>query len=67
MLALSRRIGEKVVIGDPDNPLGIIQVVAIQGDKVRLGFDFPREAMVNRSELADRKRDRPEGQPSGQA
>lgn len=56
MLALSRRVGEKVVIGDPANPLGEIQVVAVQGDKVRLAFDFPREVEINRSELADRKR-----------
>lgn len=56
MLALSRRVGEKVVIGDPAQPLGVIQVVAVQGDKVRLAFDFPREVQINRSELADRKR-----------
>ena len=57
MLALSRRVGEKVVIGDPDAPLGTIQVVAVQGDKVRLAFDFPRHVAINRSEVADRKRD----------
>ena len=56
MLALSRRVGEKVVIGDPANPLGVIQVVAVQGDKVRLAFDFPRDVQINRMELADRKR-----------
>lgn len=56
MLALSRKVGEKVVIGDPDNPLGVVQVVAVQGDKVKLGFDFPRDVPINRSELADRKR-----------
>jgi len=67
MLALSRRVGEKVVIGDPDNPLGVIQVVAVQGDKVRLAFDFPREVEINRSEVADRKRgDEPSsGGPAG--
>ena len=61
MLALSRRVGEKVVIGDPAQPLGVIQVVAVQGDKVRLAFDFPREVQINRSELADRKRDSESG------
>jgi len=55
MLALSRRIGERVVIGDPTNPLGVIEVVAVQGDKVKLAFDFPREVEINRSEVADRK------------
>ena len=56
MLALTRRVGEVIIIGDPDNPLGEIHVVEIHGDKVRLGLDFPKEIPVNRSELADEKR-----------
>lgn len=55
MLALTRRVGEEVVIGDPAQPLGKIRVVEIQGDKVRLAFDFPRECQINRKELADKK------------
>lgn len=55
MLALTRRVGEEVVIGDPKNPLGLIRVVDIHGDKVRLAFDFPRECQINRKELADEK------------
>jgi carbon storage regulator len=55
MLALTRRIGEEVVIGDPKQPLGLIRVVEIHGDKVRLAFDFPRETPINRKELADQK------------
>lgn len=55
MLALTRRVGEEIVIGDPKQPLGVIRVVEIHGDKVRLAFDFPREIDVNRKELADEK------------
>ena len=55
MLALTRRIGEEVVIGDPANPQGVIRVVEIHGDKVRLSFDFPRETAINRRELAELK------------
>lgn len=55
MLALTRRVGEEVVIGDPAQPLGVIRVVEIHGDKVRLAFDFPRETAINRRELADQK------------
>ncbi len=55
MLALTRRIGEEIVIGDPNNPQGIIRVVDIHGDKVRLSFDFPRDTQVNRKELAEQK------------
>ena len=56
MLALTRRVGEEVIIGDPDNPLGLIRVVQIHGDKVRLAFDFPLDTPINRSELAEEKR-----------
>lgn len=56
MLALTRRINEEVVIGDPDNPLGVIRVVSVHGDKVRLSFDFPRDVKINRRELADLKK-----------
>lgn len=55
MLALTRRIGEEVVIGDPENPLGFVRVVDVSGDRVRLAFQFPREVAVNRRELADEK------------
>lgn len=55
MLALTRKVGEEVVIGDPAEPLGVICVVDIRGDKVRLSFDFPRETQVNRRELAEQK------------
>ncbi len=55
MLALTRRIGEEIVIGDPAKPLGVIRVVEIHGDKVRLSFDFPRDMQVNRRELAVQK------------
>ena len=62
MLALTRRVGEEVVVGDPSNPLGVIRVVDIHGDKVRLAFDFPRDTQINRRELADQKA-RGEGDP----
>jgi carbon storage regulator len=55
MLALTRRVGEEIVIGDPRNPLGTIRIVDIHGDKVRLSFDFPRDTQINRKELADEK------------
>lgn len=55
MLALTRRVGEEIVIGDPRNPVGVIRVVEIHGDKVRLSFDFPKHVQVNRRELAEQK------------
>ncbi len=55
MLALTRRVGEEIVIGDPLNPQGVIRVVEIHGDKVRLSFDFPKDMQINRRELAELK------------
>ncbi len=53
MLVFTRREGEEIVIGDPKNPLGIVRVASIRGDRVRIAFDFPREVPVNRREIAD--------------
>ncbi len=55
MLALTRRVGEEIVLGDPKQPLGVIRIVEIHGDKVRLSFDFPRQMQINRKELAELK------------
>ncbi len=63
MLALTRRVGEEVVIGDPSDPMGLIRVVEIHGDKVRLSFDFPREVLINRKELAEQKARQAASQP----
>ena len=53
MLVITRREGEEVVIGDPRSPLGVIRVVGLKGDRVRLAFDFPREVDVHRREVAN--------------
>ena len=53
MLVITRREGEEVVIGDPRNPLGVIRVANIKGDRVRIAFEFPREVDVHRREVAD--------------
>ncbi len=53
MLVITRREGEEVVIGDPRNPVGVVRVAGIRGDRVRLAFDFPRDIDVHRREIAD--------------
>jgi carbon storage regulator len=60
MLALTRRVGEEIIIGDPDKPLGTVKVAEIHGDKVRLAFDFPKDTPINRKELAARKKENKE-------
>lgn len=53
MLVITRREGEEVVIGDPSNPIGVVRVAGVKGDRVRLAFEFPREIQVHRREVAD--------------
>ena len=47
MLVLSRKIGEKIVIGDNI----VVTIVDIRGDKVRLGINAPSEIPVHRQEV----------------
>lgn len=51
MLCLSRRKNEKVMIG---NEGAFVQVLEVVGDKVRLGFEFPKDVPVNREEVLTR-------------
>jgi len=54
MLVITRREGEEVVIGDPANPLGVVRIASIKGDRVRIALDFPRDVPVHRREVADK-------------
>jgi carbon storage regulator len=47
MLVLTRKENESIIIKDNI----IVTVVAIKGDKVRLGIDAPKEVSVHRSEV----------------
>jgi carbon storage regulator len=53
MLVITRREGEEVVIGDPANPIGVIRIAGIKGDRVRVALEFPREIQVHRREVAE--------------
>ena len=47
MLVLSRKCGEKIVIGDNI----IVTVVDIRGDKVRVGIEAPKGISIHREEV----------------
>ena len=47
MLVLSRREGEKIIIGDSIT----ITIVRTSGDKVRVGIEAPDDILVLRGEL----------------
>ena len=64
MLVLSRQRDESVVIGDDIK----VTVVDIRGDKVRLGFDVPKDISVHRKEVYDaiRRENRARAATSGE-
>lgn len=47
MLVLTRRAGEKIVIGNEI----VIEVLSVSGEGVRLGITAPRETSVHRYEV----------------
>jgi carbon storage regulator len=51
MLVLSRKLGQKVIIGEDI----VLTVAAIQRGRVQLTFDAPRDVPILRAELADRR------------
>lgn len=50
MLVLSRKVGERVLIGDQI----AVTVVRLNGGGVRLGIEAPADMLVVREELKDR-------------
>jgi len=49
MLILSRKVDEKIVIGDDIS----VSIVEIRGDQVRIGVDAPKTVKVFRQEVFD--------------
>jgi len=49
MLILSRKIDEKIIIGDDIT----ISIVEIRGDQVRIGIEAPKKVKVFREEVYD--------------
>jgi carbon storage regulator len=47
MLVLSRKPSESIVIRDDI----VVTIIEIRGDKVRLGFDAPRDVPIHRNEV----------------
>jgi len=52
MLVLSRNTGQEIVIGNNIR----ITVVAVEGEKVRIGVSAPKEVVVDRQEVHERRK-----------
>jgi carbon storage regulator len=50
MLLLTRRPGEKLVIGEKVT----VTVLGARGNQIRIGIDAPRDVKVNREEIHQR-------------
>jgi carbon storage regulator len=48
MLVLTRKVGERIRIGDEI----VVTIVRIQNDKVRVGVEAPKHVAVHREEVA---------------
>ena len=53
MLVLTRRIGEEIIIGNDIR----VKIVAIKGDRIRIGIDAPEEVSVDRAEIFARRQE----------
>jgi carbon storage regulator len=61
MLCLSRKVDERIFIGDDIR----IMVIEIRGDKVRLGIEAPRSISVHREEVYVKIQDAAKGGGEG--
>ena len=50
MLVLTRRVGEKLIIGENVT----VTVLGVKGGQVRIGINAPRDVSVNREEIYQR-------------
>ncbi len=57
MLVLTRRNGEKIIIGEK---LITLTVIEVKEDYVRLGIDAPKNISIHREEIYDRIKDKKE-------
>ena len=53
MLCLSRKLGERIILGAGSPFETIITVLDTRGDVVKLGFDAPKNVTIHRKEIQD--------------
>lgn len=49
MLALTRKVGERIVIGDNI----VVTLISIKGDNIRLAIEAPKDIKIYRGEIYD--------------
>lgn len=61
MLVLSRKRGQKLVIGNEI----IVSVLEVSGNRVKVGLEAPAEHRIVRAEIRDRTSEKSSSLPSG--
>ena len=61
MLVLSRKLKQRIVIGDGEV---VIEIVGVKGDRVRVGIEAAPDVRVLREEIVEEMVERPEATPS---
>lgn len=52
MLIITRRVGERLMIGDDV----VVAVLGVKGNQVRIGVEAPKNVAVDREEIHERKK-----------
>lgn len=55
MLILTRRVGETLVIKMPDGTEIRTTILGVKGNQVRIGVDAPKNVIVDREEIYERR------------
>ena len=55
MLVISRHQNEKIDLTMPDGTRIVLTLVAIRGDKARIGIEAPKSVIVDRREITESK------------
>ncbi len=53
MLVLSRKENESIILSLPNGDTVVVSVVAINGNRVTIGADAPKDVKILRSELQE--------------
>ena len=63
MLILTRRVGEKVMVGDDVKLI----ILGVKGNQVRVGIEAPKNIAVHREEIYERIKREQQSQPEDEA
>ena len=63
MLILTRRVGEKVMIGNDVT----VTVLGVKGNQVRIGINAPKNVAVHREEIYERIKREQQGESQGES